>query len=337
VLSVAQTITQALRIAKAPNYTQDGLNGLNSALSSLCQHYDLALARGTFTFNFNPGLTTNPALWGGFNWGQALWSGPGGGLGSGPYPLPLDYLRASGSSGSEGAQKSFIWFLNGVPYPMVPIDLAEFDLQVQQAGLQSYPYFLATDMGAPLTDRIVLETTAVLTASQVAATVTAATNLAAGQGVAGEGIVPGTTLVAVNGTNITLSQPATATLAAASCMFGIPPQAFVYPPPSGAYPCQFRYQRQMPSIPSATLAKVPWFPDSNYLVKATAGYVMAVTDDQRLEATLGDVPGGAEHILRKYLKFNDDKNTRAQTAQLDRRVFGSRLRQLPNTKQVGWT
>src|SRR5216684_4425057 len=147
--TAANIIAQALRIAKAPNYTADALDTLNSILSDLCQSYDFALARGLFSFNFNPGLTTA--------------------FGSGPYSLPLDYLRASGSSGES--QKTFFWTLNGVPYPMVPVDLSEFDMQVQQAGLQSYPWLWATDMGGTLTDRIVAIKDASTTAGSTTVTV----------------------------------------------------------------------------------------------------------------------------------------------------------------------
>ncbi len=36
--------------------------------------------------------------------------------------------------------------LDGVPYPMISCDMAEFDMMVQTAGFQSYPAIFATDM-----------------------------------------------------------------------------------------------------------------------------------------------------------------------------------------------
>lgn len=309
---------RALRIAKVPNYTGDGLDNLNSILADLCLKHDFALARGLFTFNFNPGLTTN--------------------FGSGPYALPLDYLRASGSSG-EG-QKTFFWTLNGVPYPMVPVDISEFDMQVQQAGLQSYPWLWATDMGGPLTDRIVAVTTLAITSGSTAATVASGAGLANGQAVAGEGIVPGTTISGLSGqganATLTLSQAATASNAAASVFFGIAPVAYAYPPPSGAYLVTIRYQRMMPPIQNT--GKIPWFPDEIYLIEQLAGLMMEESDDLRVSEFIGDnrQGGRAGRRLAQYLANADDKRNRPQTVELDRRRFGPSFRNLRNTKSIGW-
>lgn len=93
------------------------------AMQELAQTYDLEAARGFFTFNFNPTLINSqgPFINGG-----------------GPYPLATDYLRAEAGD--------VFWVLNGVPYVMINIDLAEFDALVQQTGNQSYPYWYATDL-----------------------------------------------------------------------------------------------------------------------------------------------------------------------------------------------
>ena len=125
-LSSAAIISRACQIAKVPGYTAQANDFFNAILSDLCETYDFAVARGVFNFNFNPANMTT--------------------FGSGPYPMPLDYLRTSGSSGSDGAGYSAFWTLLGVPYPMIPCDLADFDLQVQQAGLNAYPWLWATDM-----------------------------------------------------------------------------------------------------------------------------------------------------------------------------------------------
>src|SRR5579859_3705003 len=134
-LTAAQLIADCCQIAKAKAYTTQALDLLNSILGDICETYDLALARGVFQFNFNPALATM--------------------YGSGPYPMPLDYLRTSGSSGSSGVSKS-TWYLyptpafpSGQPIYMVPIDLAEFDLYPQFPN-QSTPELWATDMGGPL-------------------------------------------------------------------------------------------------------------------------------------------------------------------------------------------
>ena len=132
----------------------------NAILADHAQIYDDAAARGDFIFNFTPGLISS----------SPLPLTPPSQFGSGPYPLPVDYLRMSGSSGSKGEQRSFLWWLDGVPYPVIPCDLAEFDMQVQQAGLQSYVWLEATDMATPYDDRIMLQTTGNVTAQSTAVT-----------------------------------------------------------------------------------------------------------------------------------------------------------------------
>lgn len=122
-LTAQQIVTLACQAARCPGYTSQGGQLLNVILQELCQTYDFDAAKRLFTFNFNPGATMLVGN-----------STPGGG----PYFLPADYLRAAGD-------KAVYWSLLGVPYPMIPIDLAEFDMTVQQSGLQSYPYWYATD------------------------------------------------------------------------------------------------------------------------------------------------------------------------------------------------
>jgi hypothetical protein len=166
---------------------------------------------------------------------------PGNQFGSGPYLLPVDYLRLSGSSGSTGAQRSFIWWLQGVPYPVIPMDLAEFDLQVQQAGLQSFVWLSATDMSTPIDDRILLTTTGDVTqGSNEIKNLASVTRLINGNqlGVAGQGIVPGTMLWSAGGTppqaGARISIPANATISVASLIFWYCPVVFIYPPPATA-------------------------------------------------------------------------------------------------------
>ena len=124
-LTAAQIVTLALQDAHAPTgYGPQGGQFLNMILGDLCRTYDLELAAKVFYGNFEPGLTALV--------GNSLY-------GSGPYPLPADFLRMKDD-------KAAFWTLNGVPYMMIPCDLSEFDMLVQQAGTQSYPYIIATDM-----------------------------------------------------------------------------------------------------------------------------------------------------------------------------------------------
>ncbi len=123
----AQTICSLARAdSKCPGYTSQSGELLNAVLQELCQTYDLDVTRGTHVFNFNPASVGDPDY-------------PNVQPGAGPYDLPADFLRMCND-------KDNIWFLNGVPYPMIPVDISEYDNFVQQTNLQSYPYIAATDM-----------------------------------------------------------------------------------------------------------------------------------------------------------------------------------------------
>ena len=122
-LTAAQICSLARADAKVPGYTAQSGQLLNLILGDLCETYNLAIAKGTYYFNFDPGLMS-PV-------GNSIY-------GSGPYFLPADYLRAE--------RNDVFWTLLGVSYFMTACDLSEFDAQVQQAGLQSYPYMYAVDL-----------------------------------------------------------------------------------------------------------------------------------------------------------------------------------------------
>ena len=317
-LTAQRIIADASQIAKVRGYFTQANDMLNAILSDLCQTTDLALARGQFDFNFNPGLTSL--------------------FGSGPYPLPLDYLRTSGSSGARGITKSAFYlypapaFPAGQPIFMTPIDLAEFDL-FPKLPSQSTPQLWATDMGGPLTQRIILATWMVTTSGSTTATPASLIGLVAGLAVAGEGIVPGTTVVSVGATDIVLSVAPTATNTAASVFFGIAPVAYVYPAPLGSYPVTVRYQRQMP--PLYDLTRRPWFPMDGYLIDKLAAKMMAFSDDAREAGR----DAKANDELARYLGLKDDNTNRSQSVQLDGRNYGqSGLggRNLRSTKTIGW-
>lgn len=112
-LTSAQLITRACATAHVSGFTAQGADYLNSILQELCQNYDFEAARGLAVVNISPSL------------------------GSGPYVLPADYLRM--------AKNEVIYYVSGVPYVMVNIDLAEYDALVQQAGISNYPENFATD------------------------------------------------------------------------------------------------------------------------------------------------------------------------------------------------
>jgi hypothetical protein len=121
----------------------------------------------------------------------------------------------------------------------------------------------------------------------------------------------------------------------------VPPRAFFWMIPSGAYPALVRYYSQMPDIATPeTSTTIPWFPNQTYLRRRLAGELMALSDDTRMDQFLSDNeeqhPSGAGVMLRKYLKMKGDKENRSQTVSLDRRRFGSSFDRLRNTKALGW-
>ena len=121
----AQSICQdAAAIAKLPGGVAKAGRVLNTVLEELCTSYDFEVAAGTYYFNFDPGLTSLI--------GNSIY-------GSGPYPLPSDFLRCCGP-------QSVWWTNQGVPYPLIPLDLSSSTWRSKQAGLQSYPYWSATDV-----------------------------------------------------------------------------------------------------------------------------------------------------------------------------------------------
>lgn len=126
-LTAAQIIALACQDSATPGYTSQVGQLLNLVLQDLCENWDFDAAKGTTVFNFNTSVLTNPALY------------PNVQPGGGPYALPADFLRMVD-------EKDATWYLNGVPYPMIPCDLSQYDNFVQQAGNQSYPYIFATDV-----------------------------------------------------------------------------------------------------------------------------------------------------------------------------------------------
>lgn len=184
-LNASGIINHACQIARVPRYTAQALAELNAILAHICRTVDFAAAMGTFNFTFNTNLVS---------------SGSGNIITASPNPLPIDYLRVQTSGGSTGAQRSSKWYISGVPYDMVEVDLTEWDDQVQQAGIQSYPYFWAKDMSQR---QIIASVTGDLDqTSQVVVNVSSRTGILPGMTIAGgigpqSVIVPGTSVLVV--------------------------------------------------------------------------------------------------------------------------------------------
>src|SRR5712671_3543491 len=117
-LTSAQIVTLALQDADVPGFTSQAGQLFNSILQELCQTYDFDVTKKTFSFNFNPSQLNGN--------NQAFQN------------LPADYLR--------GVRNECFYIISGVPYPMIPFDLAEIDMMVQTAGLSNFPVYFATDM-----------------------------------------------------------------------------------------------------------------------------------------------------------------------------------------------
>lgn len=336
--NASRIMSASRQIAKCPNYIDQSLDQLNSILAHIAATVDFSSARGQWNFTFNPNLTT---------------TGGGNIVTTGPNSLPIDYLRVPVSTGSTGAQRSSKWYLQGVAYDMIEIDLTELDDQVQQAGIQSYPYFWAKDFAQY---QPIVEVTGNLTANSTAVggvaiidTGSVLTGITAGMSIAGgigplSVIVPGTTITAVGGggTSLTLSAAPTAGLTGATLLIGNPAVGYAYPPPSGSYNAMIRYQRMMPRLTQAQVnaGAYCWFADDQALEDALTGMLCKYTDDTRVTEFIGGGLGSNEGLygrrMAQYLRTADDNSNRSKNVVLDRRTFGGSFASLPNTKQVGW-
>lgn len=119
-LSAAGICARAASIARVPGFTSQAGDTLNVILQELCQDYDLALCKKTYSYRFTPSQINYL--------GQAFQN------------YPVDYLRAVND-------KSSFYVISGVPYPMIQVDNeGEMDMLVQQAGLSNFPVFFSTDM-----------------------------------------------------------------------------------------------------------------------------------------------------------------------------------------------
>lgn len=397
--TAASIISAAQQIARVPLYGTQALDELNSLLRYIEETVDFSAARGQWNFFFNTNLVN---------------SGAGNIIQTAGVPIPIDYLRVQVSGGSTGAQRSSKWYFQGVPYDMIEVDLTEFDDQVQQAGIQSYPYFWTKDFAQyqPIVEIIgnVSFVTSAGTGSPITGgggglsggggpltgggggggvtTTAQITNISpidvgatlggiqVGMSIAGgigplSIIAPGTTISAISsnqltggggplsggggpltggggaGATLTLSNAvppaASMALAGATFLIGNPGLGLMYPPPSGAFPVMIRYQRRMPRLTQAQVnaGAYPWLSDADMALEwGLTGLLMRYADDQRENIYIGGGIGSGQgqfgQWLGKYLRLADDNANRAQTVQLDRRMFGKSFSTLKNTKLVGW-
>jgi hypothetical protein len=111
----------------------------------------------------------------------------------------------------------------------------------------------------------------------------------------------------------------------------VPPSAgqlFIYPQSSGTISLTHRYMVKQPDIASPeSSAVIPWFPDQDYLISATAKRLMQVTDDTR-EA---EYEARCDKMLRIHIIMEGDEQQVVKSVRLDPRRFHSN-RSLKPTK-----
>ena len=129
-LTSQQIVAIACNDAHMPGATATAGQKLIAILTELCETYDFQASKATVTGVLNPSLlSTNPNLI----------------QGNGPYALPVGptgtYLRMK--------KDDFVYYVSGLPYPLVPWDEYEFDAQPQQVGIASLPRAYYTDLSNP--------------------------------------------------------------------------------------------------------------------------------------------------------------------------------------------
>lgn len=125
-LTSQQIIALACQDAKVPGWTQQAGQHLIAVLDELCETYDWEATKVSFNGVLNPGVAARS---------------PNDVAGSGPTNLPANYLRM--------VPRTFVYFFNGIPYPLTDWDDADFDMQVQQVGIASLPSNYITDLSNP--------------------------------------------------------------------------------------------------------------------------------------------------------------------------------------------
>ncbi|HDR9148915.1 hypothetical protein [Burkholderia vietnamiensis] len=95
-------------------------------------------------------------------------------------------------------------------------------------------------------------------------------------------------------------------------------QLFIYPQSSGQITLTHRYMVKQPDIVTPeTSTVIPWFPDQQYLIKATAVELMGETDDTRQEVWRAQ----CEAMLRTHLIMEGDEQQVVKSVRLDPRRF----------------
>jgi hypothetical protein len=103
----------------------------------------------------------------------------------------------------------------------------------------------------------------------------------------------------------------------------VPPSAgqlFIYPQSSGQIVLTHRYMVKQPDITTPEASSViPWFPDQDYLITATAARLMQITDDARRPEFLKEM----DAMLRLQIIMEGDEQQVVKSVKLDPRRFHS--------------
>jgi hypothetical protein len=103
----------------------------------------------------------------------------------------------------------------------------------------------------------------------------------------------------------------------------VPPSAgqlFIYPQSSGQIVLTHRYMVKQPDINTPeSSATIPWFPDQDYLITATAARLMQITDDARRDSFVAE----CDKMLRIQLIMEGDEQQVVKSVKLDPRRFHS--------------
>ena len=110
-LTSAQIVDQVVQICKAPGFTQQAGQALNSVLGYLAQTYDFDILRKTNTLNVSSSAAS--------------------------YTLPNDYLRF----------REVFYLISGQCFYLNQIPLEDYDKMFEGAGIADYPEMFATDLG----------------------------------------------------------------------------------------------------------------------------------------------------------------------------------------------
>jgi hypothetical protein len=95
-------------------------------------------------------------------------------------------------------------------------------------------------------------------------------------------------------------------------------QLFIFPQSTTPLTLTHRYMVQMPDIVNPdTASSVPWFPDQDYLIHATATRLMKETDDARWEA----FEKAGESMLRTHIIMEGDEQKIVKEIRLDPQRF----------------